>query len=656
MIPNWHIKVFADELQVAAERVFRNEPAPYDLVTNTCFGTSKSTIFSILFQPWTWTRMPTARHINATHTDGLVMDFADKSLQVMLSAKYKRLFPEIKMRRSAVGAFANTLGGDRLACTVGGKTPTGFHGHFLGVDDPLDPKRAASEVELKNASDFITNVLPSRKLDKKTAFTFEVMQRLRVGDPSDVMLEVGRREGARKVRHICLPGELTTGVQPPELAAKYIDGLLDPVRLPRSVLNEYKATLGQYGYQAQVLQQPVSMTGGMFKAGFFTQHVTAAPYAAKRVRYWDRAATENGGCATCGTLMSRGSDGNYYVENVVHGHWEPDERDATILAAAQRDRLRYGPSNEPDIWVEQEPGSSGVDSFKYLSRKLAGYKVFSDRPTGSKAVRAEPWASQCAAKNVFLVADGTWQVAEWIAEHLAFPLGKLMDRVDSASGAFTKLHKSGKPLHGLRTVTFGSKKHAGLHIAVGTAEQLATLAIQHRVVLVTLDEVAISGAEYSAPDTSAKSEATCVTQDILSEEKYHNGHVLCSLAPPYLIDSHSMAFADLQPSELQADWPADRLLEPWNRPVAEVLVSADQAKRLWSFLLRKRPSPYDVIVIGGGEDGDRRPLSVACAVCDALNLQRIAIHVIGTETQYTDAAPNRYVYDMVKRGRSMVVG
>jgi hypothetical protein len=45
------------------------------------------------------------------------------------------------------------------------------------------------------------------------------------------------------------------------------------------------------------------------------------------------------------------------------------------------------------IWIEHEPGSSGVDAYKHTARQRAGFTVRPDRPTGAKEVRAEPWAS-----------------------------------------------------------------------------------------------------------------------------------------------------------------------------------------------------------------------------------------------------------------------
>src|SRR5262245_38778695 len=90
---NWHLSVLCRKMQEHAERVFRNEPCTATGVFNVPFGTSKSSVCYILFLPWTWTRMASARHLNATHTHDLTLELAGKSRAVLNSDKYKACFP-----------------------------------------------------------------------------------------------------------------------------------------------------------------------------------------------------------------------------------------------------------------------------------------------------------------------------------------------------------------------------------------------------------------------------------------------------------------------------------------------------------------------------------------------------------------------------------
>ena len=72
---------------------------------------------------------------------------------------------------------------------------------------------------------------------------------------------------------------------------------------------------------------------------------------------------------------------------------------------------------------------------------LRGHRVFADRVTGSKEVRAEPFAAQVQGNNVWLVA-GAW-VQAFIDEAESWPNGKYRDQIDAAARAFARL--TGKP-------------------------------------------------------------------------------------------------------------------------------------------------------------------------------------------------------------------
>jgi predicted phage terminase large subunit-like protein len=111
------------------------------------------------------------------------------------------------------------------------------------------------------------------------------------------------------------------------------------------------------------------------------------------------------------------------------------------LAAMDRKNIR-GPY---EIVVEQEPGSGGKESAEATIRNLAGYSVFADRVTGSKQLRAEPFAAQVQGGNVSLVA-GDW-IRDFLDEAESFPNGKFKDQIDAASGAFARLTR--EPVYNL---------------------------------------------------------------------------------------------------------------------------------------------------------------------------------------------------------------
>ncbi len=135
--------------------------------------------------------------------------------------------------------------------------------------------------------------------------------------------------------------------------------------------------------------------------------------------------------------------GVYTVIGMIRGQWDQYYRDQIILRTTRQDVEKC---DNYTCVLEQEPGSAGKDMFAITARMLAGYRVESDRPTGKKHIRADPWASQLAAGNVSFVQDESsdrW-VDDLIDEHCAFrpDLAHAHDDiVDSCSGGFNYLAK-----------------------------------------------------------------------------------------------------------------------------------------------------------------------------------------------------------------------
>jgi len=440
---NWHVEYLCNELQEVAERVFAGKPKDYDLIINISPASTKSTIASVAFPAWTWTQMPTARHICGSHAFDLGMDLSRKCRDIIAThdrvdskPSFSACFPEIELRddQNTKGYFANTKGGMRKSVTVGGKSPVGFHAHFLIIDDPIDPQKVLSEAEIKKANTWMNETLPSRKVDKTLTPTILIMQRLHQNDPTGNWLEKSKK-GA-KVKHISLPADLNEGfeVKPKELSEFYVDGLFDPVRLPREILRQSRMQLGEFGFSGQYGQNPVPLGGGMFKVERI--RIDEAPSESsirKRVRFWDKAGTHGAGAYTVGALIGVDSDNRYWVLDIIRGQWDSSEREKVIQQTAQAD------GKGTIIGLEQEPGSGGKESAEATVRRLAGFRVKTDRPTGDKALRADPFSSQVNSNNVS-IKKADWN-SDFLEELRFFPASTYKDQVDASSGAFNLITK-----------------------------------------------------------------------------------------------------------------------------------------------------------------------------------------------------------------------
>lgn len=448
---NWHIPYLCNELQQVAERVFRGERKEYDLVINIPPGTTKSTICSVMFPAWVWTRMPHAKIIGASYSlIPVASDLSRKNRDIVASEKYKRFFSidgvdgeggslDLREDQKTKHYFINSKQGMRYAVGVSGSV-TGMHGHFLIVDDPIDPIGARSEAEIRSTNTWLFETLYNRKTNKMVTPVILIMQRLHVEDPTAAMLE--RLKG--KVKYICLPAEWSADINPPELMEHYkqSNGLLDPIRLNREVLEGEKMT-GQYYYAGQFMQSPIPESGGMFdtkKLNFASLNPNVR--IVRKVRFWDKAATPDDGCYTVGVLMGeekRDNGSHYWVMDVVRGQWRSDIREQIIRQTAEKDGLGV------EIWIEQEPGSGGKESAENTIRNLAGFRVKAEKPTGDKVERADPFSAQVNGGNVTINLAG-WN-KDYVDEMKFFgPTCKYKDQIDASSGAFNKLFKRRKIL------------------------------------------------------------------------------------------------------------------------------------------------------------------------------------------------------------------
>jgi predicted phage terminase large subunit-like protein len=607
---NWHVGAICEHLQaVTAGQIQR-------LLVNVPPGMGKSLLTCVFWPAWEWTQDPTVRWLFASYDQRLSTRDAVRCRALVGTPWYRArcrqqfTFNEDQNQKTY---YENDQGGYRLATSVGGHA-SGEHPDRIVCDDPHNVQQAESATERQAVLDWWDLTMSTRGVSRRARRVI-IMQRLHEHDLAGHVLAQGDWV------HLCLPMRYEPGrmsVTPLGWTdPRHEEGeLLCPEQFSAAAVAQLEKALGAYGAAGQLQQRPVPREGGMFKASSFNQRVKAAPYHAQRVRYWDRAATADGGCYTAGTLLARSDAGNWYVEHVVHGQWEPDTRDEQIVAAAVRDRHRYGPHHEPVIWIEQEPGSSGVDAYRHTARKLAGFRVGADRPTGAKEVRAEPWASQCAAKNVYLVEDGTWDIDGWISEHCLFPLGKLKDRVDSASGAFGKL-VNGRLAGTLRVYADGQRRrNRGLRIVVGSEQQFAQTPLEQKHLVVAITDPPPLG-RANPPPTS-----------------------------PLLLGSLMLAFADLDPANAQQTWEAP--IAPYDRPAAELIMTRDMGKKLWSLLLRRRDPIAEVFVLL--DDNEGRALSIAYAIADVLKLpRRETIYTLRTmdwSARPEDVPPNRYVYEI----------
>ena len=404
----------------------------------------KSQLVSVQLPAYWLGRRPEDPVLLASYGASLAESKSRQARAVVESDAFGRLFPGVRTRRDSRAVDRWQLDGRRgglLAAGVAG--PLTGSGGLLGIiDDPhASWAEAQSETVREGVWEWYRGTFRTRIWEGGAIVLIQT--RWHEEDLAGKLLA----EQSGEWTILRLPAVAETQAERDQ-AAEHLglpDGEPDPLgrkpgeplcpgRFSAEALAELKADVGSQAWYAEYQARPQAPEGNRFKRAWFKVVEAAPAEVVGRVRYWDLAATEGGGDYTAGVLMSRTTQGVFTVEDVVHGQWSPGARNEVIRQTAEADRQR---SRKVITWVEQEPGSSGVESAASLVRLLAGFAVRSERVTGDKEIRAEPFAAQAEAGNVRMVR-GPWN-AKYLDELASFPAGAHDDQVDGSSGAFNKL-------------------------------------------------------------------------------------------------------------------------------------------------------------------------------------------------------------------------
>lgn len=156
-------------------------------------------------------------------------------------------------------------------------------------------------------------------------------------------------------------------------------------------------------------------------------------------RAWDLAATdedENGDAdLTAGVLMGLRKGGTVVALNVINQRIKAGDVEKLVYNTALIDRQRYG--YQYIVRVPQDPGQAGKVLAGQYVKLLSGFNVKTLPVSGSKELRATPFAAQWQNGNVEVLL-GDWN-EEYFSQLESFPESKHDDMVDASSDAFSEL-------------------------------------------------------------------------------------------------------------------------------------------------------------------------------------------------------------------------
>lgn len=430
----WHIDFICKHLEAITYNLFQEEGYSPRLLINEPPGTMKSSLLNIYWTAWEWgpANKPSMMNIATSYKETNCTRDCEKLGYLIQSDWYQKHWPHVDLVRESGHYLQTSKRGEYRAIPFGSLTQ--FRADRVKIDDPHSIDTAESDADRARAIIRFRESVPSRVNDPVNSAIILIMQRLHQQDLSGVAID-----GNLGYMNVCLPMEYE-----PDRKCRTPFGedprtepgeLLFPARFPRQVVERDKMVMREYATAGQFQQRPAPREGGMFKKHWF-KIVNAAPSTIRKhqVRKWDLAASVPKATTdpdhTVGLRMGKCPDGNYYIDDVQRMRDTAQRVRVAIQTMATHD------GETCHILVPQDPGQAGKDQSESIIRENAGFRVYAEVERGDKATRAEPFAAQCEAGNVYLV-KGPW-VDSFIDELCNFPTGH-DDQVDAAAGAFNYL-------------------------------------------------------------------------------------------------------------------------------------------------------------------------------------------------------------------------
>lgn len=435
-IDNWHIALLCKYLT----RVTNGEISR--LVINIPPGTSKSRIVTVMWPVWEWITRPWLRYMCWSYAKELSTAHSMERRTLVESDWFQERWGDrvqLKHDHNLKSEIASTSLPGMMTATAVGSAATGKGGERLIIDDPLNPKQAASLADLAAVTLFWTQTLPTRLRNQDIGAIVLVMQRLAQGDPTDLAI-------GEDYEHLCLPMEYEPDhpyVHPEDPRTEEGE-LLCPKRYSRVAVEALKISLGSYGTAGQLQQRPAPKGGGIVQTAWWRWYtIEALPGTFDElIQSWD--------CS-----FKKTTDGSFVVGQV----W--GRRGAAIYLLDQV-RFRGG-------FVDLKKAITGMSAKwarcfrKLIEAKANGPAVIDDLKatvpgllpveTGAldKEARLQAVAPMIESGNVFLPSQDIYPwIRDYINEFENFPKGPNDDQVDATSQALQYLGQ--KSQEGLRSM------------------------------------------------------------------------------------------------------------------------------------------------------------------------------------------------------------
>lgn len=431
LVDNWHIQYVCGRIQDAVQRVANKEHRIKHLIINIPPRSLKSRMATIYITPWMWIKHPTLKIISTSYSGDLSLEHNVKAKTLIESPFYQDRWGDKYSLSKTINTkenFETTKMGVRK-CTSTGGTITGSGGDVIIIDDPINPKKAASDTERKAANDYFSQTLSTRLNNPKIGLFIIIMQRLHEDDLTGYLM----KEMPDRFEHICIPAELTNDVKPKELRRFYKDGLYFPARHDRDFLNDQYEFLGSAGYNGQYLQTPKGVGGNRVKGSWFGRfNMRELPQSIVWHFVIDPAYTKDTINDPSGFMAFAEHNNNMYIRSVSSGWFEFP----ALLKYIKSYVVENGYTFKSKIYIE--PKASGLSAAQSL-KAHTGLNVIIDKPpTTDKVSRFEGVTPTIEAGRVYLLDKAHW-LREFVGQVEMFPNAKHDEYPDLLSMSISRI-------------------------------------------------------------------------------------------------------------------------------------------------------------------------------------------------------------------------
>jgi predicted phage terminase large subunit-like protein len=404
------------------------------LIVNLPPRTLKSHAASVVFPAWILGHDPSKQIICASYGQDLADKHARDCRTLMTSRMYKGLFPQtvLSQEKLAVNDFMTTTHGFRMATSVGGVL-TGRGADIIILDDILKPDDALSETRRKAANDWYFNTLLSRLNSKDNGVIILVMQRLH---QEDLVGEVLEREPWEVLSLPAIAGKDESypykwlfGTQS---FTRKVGEVLHPERDSLATYAKIREAVGEYNFQSQYQQDPISREGGLIKREWLRYY---APNDLPEtfgylLQSWDTANKDTElNDYSVGTTWGI-HDGNFYLIDLYRKRMSFPQ-----LKRAVKDFFEKHSPNK--LLIEDK--ASGTALIQELQHDgVYGIEPYQPQPGSGKFMRFAAQAIKFEAGRVYLPSQAPW-FDDYVREISGFPGSKHDDQVDSTTQALDVL-------------------------------------------------------------------------------------------------------------------------------------------------------------------------------------------------------------------------